>query len=215
VALSGVWNPTDLELPGGIGLPLGMVVDDGAEPHPRLTGRYRVDDLNTLLREEFGEELSSEEEWFLGHYDLSYRLTFHNFHLRSATNAWPDPVVRHELLFDGTGEVRIKFEENLLDISVSGRVKELSGRIILEPIRDDDGVGLLYAVDVTDLDVSIDNLAPWGESRISSVLRRSLDKSLNRKRKRERAARKRFPDWVPLDTAVDIRLVSEPEGGPD
>jgi len=49
-------------------------------------------------------------------------------------------------------------------------------------------------------------MAPWLERRLANTLRGSMERSPNKRRKREKMERHRLPSWLPLDVAVDVYL---------
>jgi len=204
MAASGVWRPGA----GETAVPFMVVTDDHAGDRLLLRLRYPVAPVNRLLAEEYGDSLTSREEWFLGTYDLRYELRFDTLRVRSRDDADGTAALRRFDL-EATGRIRLYFEDNLLDARTTARAR-LAGTVEVTVIRDAGGIGLSYEVKLDRLDANFHNVAPWGDERISDLLRRSLEKSLNRGRSRKRLKERRFPAWLPVDADMDVLLSSEP-----
>ena len=207
--LRGRWQPTDPALPGDGRLPFLLVVDDRIEYRPRLAGRFPAADLNALFRSEWDDKLTRERDWFLGSYQLGYKIYFDTFRLTSAKKDIHVAPGSIRYIYEATGDVRIIFEDNLVDATTKARVRTLAGWLDLHVARHPDGFGFAHEFKVNKLVGDIDNLAPWGDEKVSDRLRRSLERSMNRPKKREKLHRVRLPHWIPLDAEVDIQLTAD------
>lgn len=205
MVLKGSWMPDKFRLPEGNRLPFMIVIDDDTR-HPGLVFRYPAAAVNELMKDEIAEALRSEEEYILGTYNIIYYITFQTLRIYSEEQDLDTAIQARLLICDATGKVRFKFEENLLDLRATGRVKKLRGRFDIRVIRDDEGIGFSYKVKIEELDIDVHNLANWGDRRVSKKLRRSWEKSLNKEKKQKRLAKVRLPEWVPLDLVVDFQL---------
>jgi hypothetical protein len=56
-------------------------------------------------------------------------------------------------------------------------------------------------------------MAPWLEKKFADDLKDSIERSLNKRKRRREFAKMRVPYWVPLDTDVDIGLTEKGEKG--
>lgn len=187
-------------------LPFAVVVTHAAGPTPRLTLRYPASELTHLVDELYEEKLESREEYFLGHYELEYEVRLNSFTLQSVPPDQSRPISRRRLMFDGKGTVRVKLKENLFRIQTTGTIKEFNGTVDIDVAYEPDGIGLRYNVDIRKFQVGFHRVSPYLDDYGSDVLRRSLEHSLNRKKKKDRFAERRFPPWTPVDLAVDIRV---------
>lgn len=210
MALRGAWMPDEFRLADRSSLPLMLLVSDEIGVHPRIVGRYPAEHINRLLKQDVVWKSESEEEWILGHYDLCQELTFEACHLYSEEEDLVFPVEKRRLILKAAGKVRYKVKDDFAGIHSSARatarVKELRGRIDITIVRDKKGVGFSCNAKVDVLKADFHNVAPVLDGQISEKLRKSLEKSFNRQRKRERFAKKRVPRWAPCDVIVDIQL---------
>jgi hypothetical protein len=205
-SLRGHWQPSDPELPGDGRLPFLLVVDNRIGYRPRLEGRFPAEDLNALFRTEWDEKLMRERDWFLGHYGLGYMIYFKTFQLSSVGDYNSVNPGSIRFIYEATGDVRIIFEDNLVEASTKAKVRRLAGWLDLHVARHPDGVGFSHEFKVTELKGDINNLAPWGDRKVSDRLSRALEKSMNRSKKRRKMRRVRLPHWTPLDAEVDVQL---------
>ena len=203
----GAWFPEDRKEGNDLSIPVVFMVDDGIGDRPLLYGRYPAREFNNLGRDELAHKLTREKDWVLGHYDLTYRPTFYTLSVRSIDDPPEQPVRNRRLAVSCTGKVRFIFEDNLADARATARVRKLDGTLDFRAFRDHEGVGFIYSADIDVLDANVHNMAPWADEKISKELRRSWERSLNRRRRRKRFARKRIPAWVPLDTRIDLELL--------
>jgi len=206
LVVRGCWAPDWLAEPGD-GLDFEIVVARCAGPHPKAVLRYPLESLNRLVQDELAADLSSREDWVFGHYDLHYTLEFGTCRVHSGPDDLREPIEVRRFAFTSNGRVRLRFVDDVLKVRATGRVRELSGVLLARVVRDEHGVGFLYSFDLEKMRVNVHNLAPWGDDKVSEILKHSLSKSLNRKRKRARFARKRFPEWIPLDLILDLEVV--------
>jgi len=90
--------------------------------------------------------------------------------------------------------------------TLRARVRALQLTWVLLPIVHQDGIGFDYRVRIETLDLSVDQMAPWLEKRLARSLRTSLERSLNRRKKRAKFARARLPRWLPIAADLDVRI---------
>jgi len=208
VVIHGRWNSAKAaETPS---LPFRLFCDDSTGDHPRLTFRYPVDELNRLLRAELSDEMKKEEDWVFGTYDLNQKLTFRAFSLHSLDEPPRGQVIQREFRFSATGRIRYNFQDGPIDATVTAEVEELSGACTLIVARDENRITLGYNAEIKRLDLSAKNTPPWAERKLARKLRASLERSLNKRRKKQKLAALLVPDWVPLDLVVDIHITSRP-----
>ena len=207
--LNGVWHPSGAGLPVTNSVALSIVLDFRAPANPHLEGRYPVQDFNKLVRYQYAEKLTRERDWFLGSYDFTWKPEFNTLRIESERGPVERNATRRTLAVNGTGRVRLIFDDDAFKLSVRPRVRNLKGAIDVEVIRHGDGLGLAYDARIHELGVDVKNLAPWADNKVEERLRSSLERSLNRQKKKDRMARKRFPAWLPTDTTVDFELVRE------
>ena len=206
LVLRGSVRPEDWPAEAGHTVPFAVVIDDATGDPPRLSLRCPRDELNALVKRELLFDLSKEREWALGTYDYRWVPVFETLTLYSEQPAGRGPIEERRFPFVATGRVRFRFEENLFDARATARVNRLSGHFLLRFRHAEDGLVLGYDAVVSELSANVHNLLPWGDEKASEALRRSMSRSLNRRRKQERMARKRFPAWLPLDIMVDVKL---------
>jgi hypothetical protein len=110
-----------------------------------------------------------------------------------------------------TGRLRYRFEDGWFRARLTARVQELSITFILIPIAHSDGIGFDYQARIDKVDLQVDNMAPWLERRLAESVQNSLERSLNKKRKRERMAKNRWPLWMPMALSVYVEIVNDLE----
>ncbi len=206
LVVRGSWDPEDLDLPEGR-IPVVILLREEAV-QPALTVRYPAESFNELVRSGQIEKirLHDRDEYEFGHYEMFYRPTFTSFRLQSIDVSEDTPVSVRRFEYACTGRLGIKLEENILTARTEGKVKDLRGRATVEFIRDEGGLGFAYDVTIDRMDVNIKNLASFLDDVVAEKLRKSMLRSMNRRKKKERLARKRFPPWIPVDTTVDVQL---------
>ncbi len=185
-------------------LPLILHLSHTAAQRPKIVFRLSAVELNTLLIDEFAEDWSDTGEYIFGHYDLNQRIWIHTLSVSSAPpprDAPSDPV-RFTAL--ATGRLRYWFKDGPVSARITANVTALAVTVAFVPVRHSDGIGLDFSARVDDLVISVDNMAPWLERRLAARIRRSIEQSLNRRRRKERMAKHRLPDWLPLDADVDL-----------
>ncbi len=186
-------------------IPLWVVIDRNAGYEPVLKGRMPVDEINRYLKEDMEEGLTSREKWILGHYDIIYKISFESMRILSGTGINAAGGHRKlSLLADG--QVRIKFDDKPISARATAKVKELKVEVDMTFIPRDDKFALSYEARVTGLKLNVNNMLPWGDKRIAESLRKSLEKSLNRRKNKERAMKLRIPGWAARDMIVDLKL---------
>lgn len=200
-----IWMPNG-ETDSSMGLvPLWVVIDKNCGYQPVIKGRMPLDEVNAYLAEDLEDALTSREKWVFGSYKLIYRISFKSMRILS------DSFIevfdnRRKLTLLADGIVRIKFDDDPVSASTTARIKELRAEVSLQYIPVDEGYALAYNAEVTDLDLNVNNLLRWGDEKVADSLRRSLQKSLNRRKNKERAMRLRIPEWVPRDVILDLQL---------
>ncbi len=202
VVLHGCWIPE--KAPPEQSLPISISCTDEAGDDPWVVFRFPVKDLNALLRSELAEEWRDEDEYIFGTYVLNQRIWFETLTIQSedALRIGPDSPVR--FLVSAGGKLRYNFEDGVIDATITAKVKHLDGVLEFTPVRHEDGVGFDYICKVDRLDVAVDNMAPWLERKLAGELRQSIEKSMNKRRKRRKVAAVRLPNWVPLNVVVDV-----------
>lgn len=208
-SLRGFWTPEDVDLSGVGKIPVSIVLDRGIGWRPHLSCSFPASDFNKMVATQFAGKLTKRREYFLGHYNMSYEPTFHTLDIHSEAEIPVEPIQRRRLLVNATGRVRFWFDDDLLKARATGKVKRLTGAFDIGIIRDDEGIGISYHADISELDLSVNNLAPWGEKWLAEDLRNSMDRSINKEKKRRRFAEKRFPAWIPLDLIVEFHLTRD------
>lgn len=208
-SLRGFWTPEDVDLSEVGKIPLSIVLDRGIGLRPHLNCSFPASSFNRFVATEFAGKLSRKREYFLGHYNMSYEPTFHTLDIHSEAETPVEPIEERRLIVNATGRVRFWFDDDLLKARATGKVKRLNGAFDIGIIRDAEGIGIKYDADISELDLSVDNLAPWGEKWLAEDLRNSMDRSLNKEKKKRRFAEKRFPPWIPLDLIVEFHLTQD------
>ena len=193
-----------LDMPPEERIPFAVVLRDTAAGRPRFELRYPAHDLNSLTKELFGDDLREREEYLLGHYDLVYEIELSEFVLSSDDGSMD--AEERIFPFRARGKARVTLEENLVTVRATGSVSDLSGQVVLRPLREEDGIALTYDVDITNLDVNFHRVNSLLDSLGADKLRRSLERSLNKEKKKRKLAKRRLPGWVPLDLSIDVRL---------
>ncbi len=186
-------------------IPIWLVIDASVGYEPILKGRMPVDEVNKYLAEDMGNSLSSREEWVFGHYDLIYRITFEEMRILSDMGAEMGDN-RRKLRIYADGKVRIKFDDDPISARTTAKVKELTAEIDLTFVPRDDKYALAYEAKVTELRLNVNNMLKWGDDKVAEKLRKSLEKSMNRKKNKERGMKLRIPEWAARDMIIDIQL---------
>lgn len=200
--------------PGGdmLRLPFALEVRDDVALVPHLHARFPADKLNRLLDESFAEDWTETGEYLLGTYALEQSIRFDHLRIRSVQADVRRPLYPIVLRAHATGRLRYRFVENWLRATLTARVEELSMQFVLIPVAHADGVGFDYRASIDVLKLDVGRMAPWMERRLAKAARRSLERSLNKRRKRERLARRRLPLWLPMALSVDVEIVLPGEG---
>ena len=178
-------------------------------PAPALRARFPSGLVNASL--DYDGSFASrakQHTYLLGHYETIHWIKFDTVRLDSRLSAkeLKRPVTFRRLAGEATGSVRFKVKENIGAASMTARVRRMELRCDLEFKRYLDGLALAYKITIPELDADIPNLAPVFEGRPVEALRKTLEESMARPRKLERLARKRFPNGIPLDVAVEIEV---------
>jgi hypothetical protein len=204
VVLHGVWLPEGA--PPELALPLMISCNRKARRSPWFSFRFHVDDLNALLRVEMADDWHESEEYLFGHYDLNQRIWFRTLSIQSENAYRKHPNTPVKLYVHATGRMRYNVEDGIIDATITPDVKALDGLVQLTPVYHDDGIGFDYLSSIDSFKIAVDNMAPWLERKIAAELKSSMERSLNKRRKRERYSKIRMPLWVPLNVVVDIEI---------
>jgi|LSQX01.2.fsa_nt_gb hypothetical protein len=151
---------------------------------------------------------SKRRKYILGHYETNHRIKFDTVKLSSrlTDKELKRPVTFRRIAGEATGTVRFKVKENIGSAGITAHVRRMELRCDLEFKRYLDGISLSYKITIPKLDANITHMAPMFEGRPVEELRKLLEESMGRPRKLERLARKRFPNGIPLDVAVEIEV---------
>ncbi|HAS83632.1 MAG TPA: hypothetical protein DCS43_13420 [Verrucomicrobia bacterium] len=198
------WIPPDLK--GAVRIPIVLRLDASAGLLPRVYFRFSAAELNTLLSEQFAEDWSDTESYFLGEYDLNQRIWFRSFRLTSPAQPRCQASAPIRFTAEATGRLRYGFKDGFVSARITANVRRLVVSFEFTPAEHRNGIGFGYRARVEVLDLSADRMAPWLERRLANSLRGSMERSLNKRRKREKMERHRLPRWLPLDLAVDVYL---------
>jgi hypothetical protein len=204
--LSGGWSPRTYTNALNGPIPFEVVFDNAAPWRPQASMQLPAAEFNRVLSQRMGDRLSSREDYVFGHYDLMQDPEFDALTISSETVPSAVPIQRRQLHVSATGSLRVRVEDGPLAIQSTANVKELAGTIDIDVLRDEAGLGFRHRVTIKVLRLSMDNVPPWLERVIAERLRDSMERSLNRKKKRERVSKRRYPTWIPLDIALTIRL---------
>jgi len=209
VVLHGQWLP-EKAAPEFV-FPIALSCNQVSGISPRVVFRCPVDDLNRILDAELSDDLHDKESYIFGTYDVNQRIRFRTLSIQSEER--PPGIMDAPFRFrvHATGSLRYRVKDGFIGVRVTAKVKALSGTMEFGPVIHENGVGLEYACVVDTLDIAVDNMAPWLERKVAENLRQSIERSQNKRRRREKYARLRLPLWVPLDSVVDIQ-VFEPAG---
>ncbi len=204
VVLHGKWVPEKASPKHT--LPITISCNGEAGAAPWVVFRYPVDDLNALLKAELAEEWRETESYIFGTYDLNQRIWFRTLSVQSedAPRSLPDTPVRFTI--NTTGRLRYNFEDGIIDATVSARIKRLDGALEFRPVYHKDGIGLEYQCNIESLVIAVDNMAPWIERKLADELKDSMERSMNKRRKKEKFSRMRLPHWTPFNVVVDITV---------
>mgnify|MGYP006865023567 CR=1 FL=1 len=204
VVLHGHWLPEKASPEHT--LPITLSCNHEAGDAPWAVFRFPVDDLNALLKAELAEEWRETESYIFGSYDLNQRVWFRTLSVQSedAPRGLPDAPIRFTI--GATGKLRYNFEDGIIDATISAKVKRLNGTIAFRPVRHRNGIGFQYECHVDELSIAVDNMAPWIERKLADELKASIERSMNKRRKREKYERMRLPLWTPLNLVVDVAV---------
>jgi hypothetical protein len=201
------WLPPDTK--GPLSLPCVLRFDAAAGLLPRIHIRFPVAELNTLLSDEFAEDWSDRGEYMLGHYDLDQRIWFKTLRLESLDMPRRSSSDAMRFRATATGRLRYWFRDGVVSARLTADVRRLAILFTFVPVQHDDGTGFDYSARVEALDIRVDNMAPWLEQRVADALRKSIERSQNKPRKKAKMARHRLPSWLPLDVSLDVQLAEQ------
>lgn len=179
-------------------------LDDSLGSIPELTLRLDADLLNEFLRDEFAEDWVEREDYWLGHYELEQQLWFDTLTAQSEAMGEGESLYPLRIRAVATGRMRYHFRDGPVVARWTAQVKHLEVLFMLNPILHDDGIGFDYRAEVVEFDISVDRMAPWVEKRLARSLRDSMQRSLNKGRKRQKLAAHRLPHWLPPKIRMEI-----------
>jgi hypothetical protein len=209
VVLYGTWVP---EKASDYVVPISINCSNAAGDSPQIIFRYPFDALNALLKIEMAEDWREEDEYFLGTYTRTQRIWFKKLSIKTERPLPASETSPVLLQIRAEGRLRYKVEDVIIDATITAKVKELAGIITLEPELHKEGMGFKYRCSVDKIRLSVKNMAPWLERRLAGDLRKSTERSMNKRRRRKLFAQMRIPTWVPLDTHIDIGLTASRSG---
>ena len=186
-------------------IPIWVVVDRSVGYEPVLKGRMPLAEVNRYLDEDMKDGLVSTEEWIFGHYTLIYNISFEHMRIFSDTGSELTQNKRKLRLY-ADGRVQIKFDDEPVSARTTAKVKELTAEIDMTFVPRGDEYALSYEAKVTNLRLNVNNMLKWGDDKVAESLRKSLEKSLNRRKNKERALKLKIPEWAPRDIIVDLQL---------
>ena len=207
LVIYGKWVPE--KAPVKYTVPLTVCCNKNAGEAPYVALRYPFDDFNTLLKAESAERWRDKDDYFLGTYTHEHRIWFSSLFIRTVKRECRSDPIR--LKIKATGRLRYKVQDGIIKARITGDVQELSGEIQLIPVKHKDGIGFDYSCRVDALNLSVKKMAPWVEKRLEKSLKHSIVRSMNKRKRIKRFAQLRLPDWIPLDTVVDIQLIGNSE----
>lgn len=213
MSLHAAYAPLGRALPGDGRIPFTVLFDRPQGDPPLLMARYPADKFNTLVENEAAEDLTDREAWLLGHYELAQEIAFATLEIVSEPIALGREHIRRRVLhLHATGRTRYRAQERILgtratlDVRTTIRVRDLTGRIVLDIIPGEAGGQLAAQAFVDKVRADVNRVAPWLDRSISEKLRESFERSMNRRRNREKVRDLVLPDWAPLDLRVDLAL---------
>ncbi len=204
VVIYGEWVPEKAAEEYAVPITINCSVDSG--DMPRISFRYPVKDLNSLLQSELEEDWRDEDEYFLGTYSKEQRIWLDSLSVRSIGKR--SELADAPILFTimASGRLRYNVKDGLIGARITAKIKKLNGTVTLIPEKHSKGVGFKYSCEVDDLDISVKKMAPWLEKKFAGDINDSIGRSLNKRKRRREFAKMRIPYWVPLDIDIDIEL---------
>lgn len=200
------WVPSGSSFSSGA-IPIYIVIDRRVGDAPTMRGRIPMESVNRFLEEDLGDALSSREKWILGSYIISYKISLDEMTVLSDSPR--NPVERgRKLKITALGRVRIVFDDDPVSVRATADVRKLQVELNMSFVPKENGYGLNYTARVTELRMNVNNVLKLGDEMIADNLTKSLERSMNRKKNRERAARLEIPFWFPLDTVIDFKQVN-------
>ncbi len=207
MAIHADWLPPKTRQ--AVSLPCLWRLDADAGLLPRVHLQFPLAELNSMLSDEFAEDWSERGEYVLGHYDLDQRIWFHSLRVESLDMPRGSPTDALRFRATATGRLRYWFKDGVVSARLTADVQRLVVLFTFVPVVHDDGTGFDYSASVEKLDISVDNMAPWLERRVAEALRKSIERSQNKPRKKAKMARHRLPAWLPLDVSLDVELTEQ------
>jgi len=183
------------------------IVTDRRSVQPKVRCILPLDVVNEYLAsDEVMDALSSKEEYFLGSYEIFYKIELDELRVFSDDRDLNPPVTRRDLKCEAKGKVRIKIIENIGRPSVEGKIRKLTGKISVDVGRDEKGVFFSYRADIDRISLNVDNVMGLADDVLAEKLRKSWEKSLNKEKKRVKFSARRFPEWIPVDIVFEAEL---------
>ncbi len=204
VVVHGKWVPEKAEEAYSVPITINCSEDSG--DRPRIAFRYPVKDLNALLQVEMKEDWRDEDEYFLGTYSKEQRIWFDSLSVKSIgreTEIYDAPIL---FTIMASGRLRYNVKDGPIGARITAKIKKLNGTVTLIPEKHSKGVGFKYSLKVDDLDMSVKKMAPWLEKKFARDIKDSIERSLNKRKRRREFAKMRIPYWFPLDIDIDIEL---------
>ena len=211
VVVHGKWVPEKASEEYSVPITINCSEDSG--DRPRIVFRYPVSDLNSLLQVELKEDWRDEDEYFLGTYSKEQRIWLDSLSVKyiGRTSEMPEAPILFTIMAEG--RLRYNVKDGFVGARITAKIKKLNGTVTLIPEKHSKGVGFKYSCKVDDLDISVKKMAPWLEKKFADDLKDSIERSLNKRKRRREFAKMRIPYWMPLDTDVDIGLTEMGEKG--
>jgi hypothetical protein len=207
LCLQAFWAPSDIPLLHTHPVPVLLLVKNAASHAPHVRARIKAQEFNAIFKDEQSDRRTRREDYIFGHYDLTQEYHFETLKISSEPVDHQGLITARRLHLNATGTVRARFKDGIVKARTTGNVKRLKGVFDVSVQHHEDGVGIQYHVDITDMKVTANNMAPWLEKKLMRELRDSLEHSANRERKQRRLAKKRAPAWAPVDVDIDFALV--------
>jgi len=212
VVIYGDWVP---EKASDHIVPITISCNEKAGEYPIIMFRYPFDELNSLLIVELAEDWRDEDDYFLGTYTLTQRIRFNALRVRTIKPLPVNETSPIKLNIKASGQLRYKVQDGALKARITADVQELSGTITLIPELHKKGIGFKFSTKVDKLKLSVKKMAPWLERKLAGDLQHSIERSMNKSKRRRKFAKMRIPYWVPIDTCLDIELTKAPEAKKD
>ena len=168
--------------------------------------------LNAYMEVEFEKDFVNEdEEYFLGHFDYTFRPRILEATLQTTNSPSLPPAIYAEKMgidVRAKGKVKLRFEENLFRASTDGDI-DLHLALTVQPRPTEEGIVLDYDAVFNRLKGNVKNLHSYGDKKVAEKLKKKWTRSLNKEKRKQKLARHTIPDWVPLDLVADVSFYPE------